>query len=271
MRSELTANRRKPFLSLSTGGAIGILGGLIGLGGAEFRLSVLLTTFGYTTLPVVVVNLVISLVTVVSSFIFRLKTIGFDVIVSNLSVVVNILAGSLIGSYLGTRLAAHISERALRRMVVVLLIMMSLLLMSHELIGHSGTDQLNPLLKIVSGFLAGIAIGGVSSLLGVAGGELIIPTFVLLFAVDIKLAGSLSLAISAPTLLMGLYKYQGQRHLAAVLEDRAFTVWMICGSICGSLIGSYLLGHVGNLYLHFFLGAILLISAAKIASHPHGN
>jgi uncharacterized protein len=117
MRSELTANRRKPFLSLSTGGAIGILGGLIGLGGAEFRLSVLLTTFGYTTLPVVVVNLVISLVTVVSSFIFRLKTIGFDVIVSNLSVVVNILAGSLIGSYLGARLAAHISERALRRMV----------------------------------------------------------------------------------------------------------------------------------------------------------
>jgi uncharacterized protein len=116
MRSELTANRRKPFLSLSTGGAIGILGGLIGLGGAEFRLPVLLTTFGYTTLPVVV-NLVISLVTVVSSFIFRLKTIGFDVIVSNLSVVVNILAGSLIASYLGARLAAHISERALRRMV----------------------------------------------------------------------------------------------------------------------------------------------------------
>ncbi len=71
---------------------------------------------------------------------------------------------------------------------------------------------------------------------------------------------------------MGLYyKYRGQRHLAAVLEDRAFTVWMIGGSICGSLIGSYLLGHVGNLYLHFFLGAILLISAAKIASHPHGN
>ena len=113
----------------------------------------------------------------------------------------------------------------------------------------TGIGPLNPLLRVVLGFLAGVAIGAVSTLLRVAGGELIIPTIVLLFAADIKVAGS----------------------LAAVLEDRAFTVWMICGSICGSLIGSYLLRHAGNLYLHFFLGAILLICAAKIASHPHGN
>jgi uncharacterized protein len=207
MTSESADNRRKRFLSFLTGAVIGVLGGLIGLGGAEFRLPLLLTVFGCATLPAVVVNLVVSLVTVVFSFIFRLKTIGLGVIASHLSVVVNILAGSLIGSYFGARLAAHISERALRRMVVVLLVMLSLLLMSHELIGHSGDGQLNPFLKVALGFLAGIAIGGVSSLLGVAGGELIIPTIVLLFAVDIKLAGSLSLAISAPTVLMGLYKY----------------------------------------------------------------
>ena len=86
-------------------------------------------------------------------------------------------------------------------------------------------------MRMVLGFLAGIAIGAVSSLLGVAGGELIIPTIVLLFAVDIKLAGSLSLAISAPTILMGLYKYQRQRQLADFLEDRAFIAWMALGSI----------------------------------------
>lgn len=44
-------------------------------------------------------------------------------------------------------------------------------------------------------------------MLGVAGGELIIPTIILIFAVGIKLAGSLSLAISIPTILMGLFKY----------------------------------------------------------------
>ncbi len=49
---------------------------------------------------------------------------------------------------------------------------------------------------------AGFAIGVVASLLGVAGGELLIPTLVLLFGADIKLAGSLSLAVSLPTLMV---------------------------------------------------------------------
>ena len=110
-------NRRESFLSFLTGAAVGILGGLIGLGGAEFRLPVLMTIFGYATLPAVVVNLVVSLVTVVFSFIFRLKIIGLSVIASNLSVIVNILAGSLIGSYFGARLAAYIDEKSLKRMI----------------------------------------------------------------------------------------------------------------------------------------------------------
>jgi len=248
MKPALAENRRKPFLSFLTGAFIGVLGGLTGLGGAEFRLPLLLKVFSYATLPAVVVNLVVSLVTVVISFIFRLNTIRLDVISSNLSVVVNILAGSLIGSYFGACLAAHSGERALKRMVVVLLVMLSLLLMGHELIADSGIAQLNPLLQVALGFLAGIAIGAVSSLLGVAGGELIIPTIVLLFAIDIKPAGSLSPAIGAPTISMALYKYQRQQQLAAVFKDRAFIVWMATGSICGSLAGSYSLRHVADLY-----------------------
>jgi uncharacterized membrane protein YfcA len=38
--------------------------------------------------------------------------------------------------------------------------------------------------------------------MGVAGGELLIPTIVLLYGIDIKLAGSLSLAVSLPTMLV---------------------------------------------------------------------
>ena len=45
----------------------------------------------------------------------------------------------------------------------------------------------------IAGVVAGFAIGVVAALMGVAGGELLIPTFVLLFGVDIKLAGSLRL------------------------------------------------------------------------------
>jgi hypothetical protein len=52
-------------------------------------------------------------------------------------------------------------------------------------------------------------------LLGVAGGEFLIPTFVLLFGADIKLATSLSLAVSLPTMLVG-----GGRTLTALLRAR---------------------------------------------------
>jgi hypothetical protein len=53
-------------------------------------------------------------------------------------------------------------------------------------------------LQLLAGIAAGFVIGVIASLLGVAGGEFLIPTLVLLFGADIKLAGSLSLASKSP-------------------------------------------------------------------------
>jgi uncharacterized membrane protein YfcA len=101
-------------------------------------------------------------------------------------------------------------------------------------------------------------------MLGVAGGELIIPTIILLFALDIKLAGSLSLAISVPTILMGLIRYGNQGRLADLRSDATFIVWMSLGSIMGAFIGSYLLQFASGTFLHVLLGLILLTSALKL-------
>lgn len=65
------------------GGVIAILGGLIGLGGAEFRLPVLAGVFKYRTLQAIVINLVVSLVTVIFSFIFRTGLTNLDKITTN--------------------------------------------------------------------------------------------------------------------------------------------------------------------------------------------
>ena len=54
----------------------------------------------------------------------------------------------------------------------------------------------------MAGVVAGFVIGVVAALLGVAAGKLLIPTLVLFFGADIKLAGSLSLAVSLPTMLV---------------------------------------------------------------------
>jgi uncharacterized protein len=42
--------------ALGTGAGVGLLGGMIGLGGAEFRLPLLLGLFGFAALQAVVVN-----------------------------------------------------------------------------------------------------------------------------------------------------------------------------------------------------------------------
>jgi uncharacterized membrane protein YfcA len=56
-----------PKLAALYGAPIGPLGGLIGLGGVEFRLPVLAGVFGYKARRAVALNLAISLITVVSA------------------------------------------------------------------------------------------------------------------------------------------------------------------------------------------------------------
>jgi uncharacterized protein len=68
--------RRSPVLAALWGAPIGLLGGLIGLGGAEFRLPVLVGVFGYAARGAVALNLAISLVTVVSALVIRGGTLS---------------------------------------------------------------------------------------------------------------------------------------------------------------------------------------------------
>ena len=110
-------------------------------------------------------------------------------------------------------------------------------------------------------------IGVVAALMGVAGGELLIPTLVLLFGVDIKLAGSLSLAVSLPTMLVGFARYSRDRSFVVLAENRGFVLVMAAGSILGAFIGGQLLGFIPNVVLLPLLAVILALSAVKVWTH----
>ena len=77
-------------------------------------------------------------------------------------------------------------------------------------------------LQIAAGIVAGFIVGVIAALLGVAGGEFLIPTLVLLFGVDIKLAGSLSLAVSLPTMLVGFARYSRDQSFAVLGQNWIF-------------------------------------------------
>jgi uncharacterized membrane protein YfcA len=106
-----------------------------------------------------------------------------------------------------------------------------------------------------------------SSKVGVAGGELIIPTIILLFAVDIKLAGSYSLCISFPTVIIGILKYRSSDHFKITKENALFIIIMSIRSVLGAFIGSRILVGISESVLQITLGIILLISAIKIFLH----
>jgi uncharacterized protein len=252
--------------AFAAGGLVGVLGGLVGLGGAEFRLPLLLVVFGFLALQAVILNKAMSLVVVASAFVSCTGSVPLSEVAGHWTIVVNLLAGSLIGAWLAAGWATQWNAMTLQRVIAALLVLIALVL----LVAHDSGDR-RPALAgawlMAAGVAAGLLIGAVASLLGVAGGELLIPTLVLLFGLDIKLAGSLSLAVSLPTMLVGFARYSRDRSFAVLSANRAFVLTMAAGSVLGAAIGGFWLGAVSSGVLLPSLAAIFLVSAFKTWRH----
>lgn len=266
MAGEVTHRRRSPVRAFLGGGLIGMLGGLIGLGGAEFRLPLLIGAFGFPVLEAVIVNKATSLVVVASALPFRTAAVPFVDVAAHWPVILNLLAGSLVGAWAGAGWATRLRPATLRRVIAVLLLAIAAVLIA----GHShgsAAPALEGIALMVAGIVAGLVIGAVAALLGVAGGELLIPTLVLLYGADIKLAGSLSLAVSLPTMVAAFARYSRDGIFAVLARERTFVLTMALGSVAGAFVGGLLLGFVPSAVLLPALAIILVISAAKVWRH----
>lgn len=258
-------SRKKP-AAFFGGALIGALGGLIGLGGAEFRLPLLIGVFNFAALEAVILNKAMSLVVVASALPFRAATVPFQEIAAHWPIVLNLLAGSLAGAWFGAGWATRLKSETLYKVISGLLVAIAVVLV----IGHdasAGQPLMSGTAQLTAGVIAGFIIGIVASLLGVAGGELLIPTLVLLFGADIKLAGSLSLAVSLPTMLVGFSRYSRDQSFSVLGRNKVFVFVMAAGSILGTFIGGMLLGIVPSTFLLPALAVILLLSAIKVWRH----
>lgn len=251
--------------AFAAGALVGVLGGLIGLGGAEFRLPILISVFGFGALEAVILNKALSLVVVAAALVFRAGTIPLADVVAHWPVIVNLLAGTLAGAWLGAAWAVTLRSEILYRIIAALLIAMAVIL----LVGHGAAATWSPTgaVQTVAGVAAGLVIGAVAALLGVAGGELLIPTLILLFGIEIKLAGSLSLATSLPTMIVAFARYSRDRSFAVIARQRSFVLAMAAGSLCGAFIGGGMLGMVPDAILLPVLAAVLVASAVKVWRH----
>lgn len=244
---------------------IGLLGGLIGLGGAEFRLPVLVGPLGYPARRAVPLNLAISLITIGAALAIRGSMLPFDAVVPFLPAVWALIVGAVVAAFFGTALVDRLSDERLERVILVLLVVVGLALIIEGFLpeGSSGLLPEGLAWRIPAGILFGLAIGLVSSLLGVAGGEIIIPTLVFAFGADIKVAGTASLLVSLPTVAVGVARHARR---GAFADRRALTdtvAPMGVGSVLGAILGGALVGLIPAPALKVTLGLILNISAVR--------
>jgi len=86
---------KNKFAAFGAGTAIGTVGGLIGLGGAEFRLPLLIGLFKFRGLEAVIPNKAASLIVAATALPFRASTVPFIEIGAHWPIIVNLLAGGL--------------------------------------------------------------------------------------------------------------------------------------------------------------------------------
>jgi hypothetical protein len=85
--------------------------------------------------------------------------------------------------------------------------------------------------------VAGLLVGTISSMLGVAGGEFIIPILIFVFGADIQSAGTADVLISLPIVLTGVGRHLITGHYRSQAMLAYLAIPMCIGSVIGATIG----------------------------------
>ena len=244
---------------------IGALGGLVGLGGGEFRLPVLIHAIGLDARSAVPVNLIVSFITLAFAMIVRSHAISMTSVTPYLPEIVGLIAGGCISAFHGARLVQRLSSERLVQVIGVLLAALGMLLLAEAVFPFQDLQVMptDPAIRFIAGAAIGLGIGLVSSMLGVAGGELLIPTLMFVFGADIRTAGSASIVISLCLIVVGLGRYWRLGAIPSGKGIQRITAAMGAGSILGALIGGIAVALAPVAILKVFLGGILVASAIK--------
>jgi uncharacterized membrane protein YfcA len=257
---------RRPVAAVAVGAAVALLGGLIGLGGAEFRLPLLIAVFELLPHRAVRINLLISFATLAVAAVARLGFASGADVSSYGAEIVAMLLGGMIAAWVGAGLLARIPKGRVMAVIAVMLAGVAVLLvLETTFAGSSGLALPDAAaVRIPVAVLAGLIVGAVSSLLGVAGGELIIPILMFVFGTDIKTAGTASVLISAPVVLTGIARHWRSGYYRSRSVFMQLTAPMSLGSAAGAVVGGYMAAWAPSDALRVVLAVILAAAAVKL-------
>ena len=248
---------------------IGGLAGLIGLGGGEFRLPVLTQVTGFSPKAAVPFNLMISLTTLAFALVARGHSVPLAGVTAHIPEMAGLAFGGFLSAIYGTKLVLRLSDHRLTMAMAALLAALGALLLVEALVpfGSGLLIAETALVKGAAGFLIGLVVGIVSSMLGVAGGELLIPALVFVFGADIRVAGTASLLISLLIVATGLWRYHRAGVLSLTGGAPRIVVAMSSGSLIGAALGGLALAAAPAEALKILLGLVLIVAAVMTARH----
>jgi uncharacterized protein len=255
--------RRETLTAALWGAITGAAAGLIGVGGGEFRIPVLLHLLRFQVRLAAGANCIIGLVVVIIG-VFRRW--GFHAWTSDALLVSAIMAlVSLPGSAAGALLANKTRLRPLKNFVCAYLLLIGVW-MVFEAMSQTEHVILNPTgaFRWTLAALLAFLIAGVSGALGVAGGEMRIPILLYLFGFAIQEAGTISLMVSIPTVAAGAITYRRLGHIPN--HVLVVAVAMAAASIAGVIAGAAFLPLVNKYVLKAILGVILIAATVRLTA-----
>ena len=216
----------------------------------------------------VVANLLISLGTSGFNFALRAQVGLLPSHVLLLSAAM--IAGSLVGAFLGASITHRVSERRLKAFIASILSLVVARLVVDFVVGISSSKTVFPIyaespLAAAFGFLIGIIAGSI----GVAGGEYRIPVLIFIFGLPIKVAGTVSQLVSLPTIIVALLKHRNMGFLSR--RSLALAGLMGIPSVLGVVVSLRLLLAFGEEGIRLVFALILLYTIVRLLFELKGG
>jgi uncharacterized protein len=213
----------------------------------------------------------ISVQPAVFALVARSGAVSVGALVPYLNEVVGLAVGGVASAFYGARFVNAIKSEYLVKTIAALLAALGALIL-FEVAHPFRYAQVVPAgaaLHLAAELALGIIIGLVSSILGVAGGELLVPSMMFIFGADIKTAGTASIIISVCVVTSGLWRYWRLGAVQTRLGARRIVSAMSAGSLIGAALGGMAVGFAPVGAIKIVLGLVLLAAAAKVTVSKH--
>jgi len=174
-----------------------------------------------------------------------------------------LVAGSMVGAYLGARLFSRIPEVWLAGGFVVLALASAVrMLMERDAVGAAtgGTPTIDTSWVGILGFvLVGFGAGVLGALMGVGGGIVNVPALVTLYSFEQHLAQGTSLAVIVPTALVAAITHGRRGHV-----DWRLAALLASGGLAGGWLGAWTATRTDGAVLRILFVCFLLLMVTRM-------